>query len=81
MTHYDNLGRMIAAPKTDEKSETEIAHLRQTNAELLAALRRALPQIEFTHLYRQRLMTAADAEEIKETLSQVRAAIAKAKGE
>ena len=47
--------------------------------ELLAALIRALPQIEFTHLYQQRTMTANEAAEIAATLTQARAVLAKEK--
>lgn len=53
--------------------------LHALNAELLAALIRALPQIEFTHLYQQRTMTANEAAEIAATLTQARGAIAKVK--
>ena len=45
--------------------------------ELVAALRRCLPQVEFTHLYQQRTMTAAEAAEIAATLAQARATLAK----
>ena len=48
---------------------------------LLEALRRNLVQLEFTHLYQQRTMTAAEAIEVAETLAQTRAAIAAATGE
>lgn len=46
--------------------------------DLLDALRRCLPQVEFTHLYQRRAMTAGEATEVWETVAQARAAIARA---
>jgi len=55
------------------------ARLHALNSELAAALKRALRQVEFTHLYEQRLMTAGEAQEVAATLASMRRALAKAK--
>ena len=74
----NNGNRDIAYVETLEAAKL-IKHVIGCHEDLVAALEACLPQVEFTHAYQQRTMTAAEANHVAAVLEQARAALAKAK--